>query len=112
MVINITGRHVEITDAIRGHVEGRLAGVMDEFPRIQSIHVVLNHEKQHRNIAEIVVQAPGPGTVGTREESHDMYVSIDAAVEKVAIQMRKWFDRVQDHHKGQGHRGPTAPAKA
>jgi putative sigma-54 modulation protein len=99
MKINLTGRHVEISDAIRKHIEARLEAAASEWPKIGSVHVVLNLEKQTRCIAEVVVQAPRHGTVEAREESHDMYRSVDQAIDKVDRQVRRWKEKMQDAHK-------------
>jgi putative sigma-54 modulation protein len=99
MNLTITGRHVEISDVVRKHVEERLANVSADWPRTQSVHVILNLEKQTLCIAEVVVQVPRHGTVEAKEESHDMYRSVDQAIEKVDRQIRRWKEKVQEAHK-------------
>ncbi len=96
MRISITGRHVEVTDALRDHVEQRMRARLGEFPRLQDAHVVLMVEK-HRHIAEVVVHVPHHGPVESRRESADMYQSIDQAVDHVELQIRKWFERRHEH---------------
>jgi putative sigma-54 modulation protein len=94
--ISVTGRHMEVTDAIRGHAEEKIARELAEFPRVQSVHVILAIEK-YRHIAEVVAQAPHHIHVEAKEESDDMYVSIDRAVEKLEKQLHKVWDKLQDH---------------
>ncbi len=96
MNISLTGRHVEITDALKEHVEEKLRRAFADFPRIESVRVVLNVEK-YRHIAEILVKAPHHAHAEAREETHDMYLSIDGAIEKVLHQMRRWADKAHDH---------------
>ncbi len=99
MVVNVTCRHVEVTDALREHVHEKIEHAFSDFPRTESVHVILGLEK-YRHLAELVVQAPGPGRVEAREESADMYASFDLAVEKAVKQMRRWHEKAQDHGKG------------
>jgi putative sigma-54 modulation protein len=94
--ISVTGRHMEVTDAIRGHAEEKITRELAEFPRVQSVHVILAIEK-YRHIAEVVVQAPHHIHLESKEESDDMYISIDRAVEKVEKQLHKVWDKLQDH---------------
>jgi putative sigma-54 modulation protein len=94
--ISVTGRHMEITDAIRDYTHGKLQHALAEFPRIESVHVILDVEK-YRHLAEIVVQAPNHIRVDARHESSDMYVSIDGAIEKTEKQLHKLWDKMQDH---------------
>ena len=96
MIVNVTGRHVEINDSLREHVEARLQAEFAGFPRIESVHVILMVEK-HRHVAEIVAQVPHHGTVEAKHESNDMYASIDAAIEKTAVQLRKWVEKRHEH---------------
>ena len=98
MQINVTGRHREITEAIRGYCVGKLEHALADVPRLTHVHVVLAVEK-HRQQAEIVLQALHH-TMEARAESDDLYASIDAAVEKVRRQVDKQRDRIADH-KGQ-----------
>ncbi len=96
MIVNVTGRHVEISDTLREHVESRLQAEFEGFPRIESVHVILMSEK-HRRVAEIVAQVPHHGIVEAKHESGDMYASIDAAIEKAAVQLRKWVEKRHEH---------------
>lgn len=96
MQITVTGRHMEVTDAIRDHTEEKITRELAEFPRVQSVHVILAIEK-YRHIAEVVAQAPHHIHVEAKEESDDMYASIDRAVEKLEKQLHKVLDKLQDH---------------
>jgi len=96
--INITGRHMEITDAIRTYVTDRLSRFEEDFPRVENVHVILNVEK-YRHMAEVVVQGGNHLRVESEETSDDMYVSIDGAVDKAEKQLRRARDKVQNHNK-------------
>ncbi len=99
MTIMITGRHMDITDTLRAHAEERMTHAAAEWPKVGDVHMVLNLEKQSRCIAEIVLKVPHHGTVEAKAESHDMYLSIDQAIEKADRQVRRWKEKVQDAHK-------------
>lgn len=96
MQISITGRHMELTDSLREYATSRLEKLNSEFPRLQSAQVVLDVEK-HRQMAEIVVHAPNHVVVDAKEETSDLYASIDGAVDKAEKQLRKIRDKMVDH---------------
>lgn len=96
MDIQVTGRHMEITEAIMNYARGKTEDELSAFPRVESVHVILNVEK-YRHSAEVCVQASNHLRLEGKVESDDMYASIDGAVEKVAKQMRKAKDKVQSH---------------
>ena len=96
MQISITGRHMELTDALREHAQSRLEKLNSEFPRLQTAHVVLDVEK-HRQLAELIVHAPNHVVVDAKDETSDMYASIDSAVDKATKQLRRIRDKMVDH---------------
>lgn len=98
MQISITGRHVNVTDNIKDHVNEKLERCLGVFPRIETIRVILDMEKRDY-VSEVVVQAANHIRVTAEEKSENMYDAIDRSVEHAERQMRKHRDKVQDHHK-------------
>lgn len=96
MKIHITARHMELTDAMREHAENRLEKLASEFPRLLSAQMVLDIEK-HRHLAELVVHAPNHVIVDAKDETSDLYASIDSAVDKASKQLRKVRDKMVAH---------------
>lgn len=96
MQTSITGRHMELTDALREHALSRLEKINTEFPRLQSAQVVLDVEK-HRQKAEVIVHAPNHLVVEADDETSDMYASIDGAMDKAEKQLRRARDKMVDH---------------
>ena len=45
MQINLTGHHVEITDALRNYVDSKFLKLERHFDHINNVHVILNVEK-------------------------------------------------------------------
>jgi len=98
MQVSITGRHVNVTDNIKDHVNEKLERCLGMFPRIETVHVILDMENRDY-VAEIVVQAANHIRVTSTEKSENMYDAIDRAAEHAERQLRKQRDKVQDHHK-------------
>jgi putative sigma-54 modulation protein len=96
MDITVTGRHVEATPALKEYAAKRLEHVGIDFPRILSAHFIFEVEK-FRHIAELVIQCGNHITIEARDISEDLYASIDAVVDKVARQMRKYKTKMQNH---------------
>ncbi len=95
MNTRISGRHLEVTDAIKAYIENALGKVTAHFDKVIDADVILSVEK-HRQIAEVNLHANGVRING-REESPDMYASVDAVMEKVERQVRKFKDRINRH---------------
>lgn len=104
--ITITGRHVEITEALREHVTERLGHACKLLDKITSTHVTISVEKS-RHLVEVVIHSHG-ATLHAKEETHDLYSSIDQAVDKIETQAKRLKDKIKDHkHLAE----PTAPAE-
>lgn len=95
MKITISGRHMEVTDAIRTHVEEALKRLESHFDKVIDADVVLEVEK-HRHIAEVNVHANGM-RVHCKESSLDMYSSVDAVIHKLERQCLKYKGRINRH---------------
>jgi len=98
MQVSITGRHVNVTDNIKAHLEEKVERCLGVFPRIESIRVVLDAEKRD-HVVEVVVQGGDRMRVSATERSENLYDAIDRSVEHAERQIRKMRDKVQDHHK-------------
>jgi putative sigma-54 modulation protein len=96
MDMTVTGRHVDVTPAIREYAGKKLDHIGIDFPRILSAHYILEVDK-FRHIAELVLQCGNHITIEAREVSEDLYASIDRVVDKVARQMRKYKTKIQRH---------------
>ena len=95
MNLSVTGRHVEVTDALKSYVEGGLTKLRTHFDKVIDANVVLSVEK-HRHIAEINLHANGIRIHG-KESSSDMYASVDAVLGKLDKQIRRFKDRINNH---------------
>lgn len=95
MNITITGRHMEMTDALKTYVEGGLGKITAHFDKVIDADVVLGVEK-HRHIAEVNLHANGI-RIHSKESSSDMYASVDSVMEKLDRQVRKYRDRINRH---------------
>jgi len=86
MSVDITGRHIEITEPLRKFATDRLErlrGVMDE---ILEAHFILTVEKHQRHAAELNIKTRSDFFHG-EEVSTDMYTSIAAVVDKCEKQI-------------------------
>lgn len=94
MQIIVTGRHVEVTDPIRTHIEKKMRKIRAYFDRIIDVRVVLSVEK-YRQFAEITISGGDGIRFHSREATDDMYVSIDKAIEKIERQLRRRTSKVR-----------------
>ena len=101
MNLKITSHHVEITPAMRSHLEDKLQRIKNHFDQVMTISAILsiNNEKEKdlRNHAEITLHLKGKDLFA---EAHngDMYHAMDLVVDKLDRQVLKHKEKVQAHH--------------
>jgi ribosomal subunit interface protein len=109
----VTGRHTEVQDRFRRHVEDKLEKVTQLAPRVQRIDVELSHENNRRQASacervEITVRDKGP-VVRAEACADDPYAALDLATTKLMERLRRSRDRRKVHH---GRHRPTSVHQA
>lgn len=96
MEFKISGRHLEITPAIREYAEQKTARLPRFFDRIQSISVIIDkHDPQHFEV-EIVVDIEHAKDIITKRTSEDVYAGIDKAVDKAERQLTDHKEKLRN----------------
>jgi putative sigma-54 modulation protein len=95
MKVDITGRHIEITEPIRRFATDRLERLRGIADEVMEAHMVLTVERHHqRHIAEVNIKTRHDFHHG-EEVSTDMYTSIAAVLDKVEKQILRSKGRNQ-----------------
>lgn len=97
MQIRLTGRHIDIGDALQEYAQDKLAGLQKHFDRIVDVHVNLSIDG-HLHKADVIVHASGV-TLKAQGEGKDLYEGIDKAEEKLGRQLEKYKGRLQQHSR-------------
>ena len=92
MNINVRGKNVQVTPALKDHVEKRIGKLGRFFDTEQEAQVTLTVEKDRHKI-EVTMPLNGYLLRG-EEETGDMYASIDSVVDKLEKQVEKYKTRV------------------
>lgn len=95
MKIKIAERHTDASTTLREYVVDKTEALERFFDRIVSVDVVLSVEKE-RQIADFHAHLTNRKMITAREESTDMYASIDLAVDKLRRQLVKFKDQLHD----------------
>ena len=95
MQLNVSGHHIDVTDALRGYVESKIEKIERHFDLVSDIDCVLTVEKL-RHKAEARVNVNG-GTIYADNTEEDMYAAIDGLVDKLERRVRKYKEKLVDH---------------
>ncbi len=96
MQINISGHHVDVTDALRQHVADKFQRIERHFDNVTDVQVILTVEKlEHK--AEATIHVSG-ATLFADSVEENMYAAIDSMTDKLDRQVRKHKEKITDHH--------------
>ena len=100
MPIVVTGRHVEVTQAMRDYAIKKIEGLHLDYPRIIEAKVILDVQT-HRNQqkAEIILFCANHIVIEADSTTDDAYASIDESIAKIARRMRKFKTRMLKSHR-------------
>ncbi len=98
MDITISGRHVDITEAMRTHAREKVSKLGKYSTHLMRAKVTLViHGDRHT--AEIVATVRGHSELVAKCETHDMYVAIDRATNKIEKQLHRLEERFRSRRQ-------------
>lgn len=96
MQLSVTGHHVEVTEPLREYVTSKIQKIARHFDLVSDVHCILKVEKL-RHTAEATISVNG-GKIYADATEEDMYAAIDGLVDKLDRQVRKYKEKLGDHH--------------
>jgi putative sigma-54 modulation protein len=106
MNLNLTGRHLEITPAIREHVLSKLDKMKRHFDNVIDINVILSVDKLIQK-AEANVHVSGK-TIFAETEDSNLYVAIDTLVDSLDRQVLKHKEKFTARRHDESGKHSTA----
>jgi len=95
MNIQLTGRHLDITPAIREYVTGKFGKIKRHFDNVIDVNVILSVEKLKQK-AEATVHISGKD-VFVECDDENLYAAIDALVDRLDRQVIKHKEKISSH---------------
>ena len=100
MQLSISGRHIDVTDALKDYVTGKLTKLERHYDHITNIHVVLSVDKVDQR-AEATAHVSG-AELFADAVSEDLYAAVDMLADKLDRQVIKHKERLIERHHGRG----------
>lgn len=96
MRIQITGRHVGVTEAMKEYAREKVEKLEKLHGRVTRAEVTMD-AGHDRKVVEILLHVGGADLVA-KAESPDMYAAVDLVEEKLARQLVRHKQKRTDHH--------------
>lgn len=103
MNIIVTGRHLEVTSALKTYAEKKIKKIGRYLSNISEAVVTISVEK-YRHKAEVLLKVNGV-LIQAEGVTGEVYSSIDEVVEKLERQIKKYKEKLVSHRKSEGKAG-------
>jgi len=100
MNLIITGKHIEITKALREYIKNKFIKIINNFDHVIDAKFTLSVEKLN-NIVDVTIHLPHLD-INAKSINLDMYQAIDSVINKIDRQVLKYKEKYKDHHQSEG----------
>lgn len=102
MNISLTGRHVELTEPIKTHMNASIETLGKYNMDIISVNIIATTQtkkgKEH-SVVEYVINLAHKNSIVIKQSDQDLYAAIDLATARAQKALRRMHDKDSHHHK-------------
>ncbi len=100
MQVTVKGLHLDVGDALKTHAQTVLGTMAEKYFGGQvDATVTFNKEKNHRYLALISIRLSRGDVLEASAQGAEIYPAFDSAAEKLATRLRRYKDKLRDHHR-------------
>jgi len=99
MRYQISGKQIDIGEALQTHVKAELGDILDKYAQRPTDANVIFSKSAHEFVCETVVHLSTGLTASARAHATEIYAAFDSCCEKMDKQLRRYKRRLKDHHK-------------
>jgi len=104
--MNISIRHGHVSDATQATIQEKLERLTRLYDGAGVIEMIVDMEHRDQPTVDLKVTAKKHDFVAVAD-GENLLAAVDAAIDKMEQQLRKHKEKVQDRHRGAGHREVT-----
>ncbi len=99
MQYQITGKQIDIGEALQTHVKTCVDEVIGKFSGRPTDANVVFSKSGHEYVCETTIHLSTGMSVAAKGHDHEIYASFDKGCEKIEKQLRRYKRRLKDHHR-------------
>lgn len=99
MRIQVTGKHIDVGDALRTHVEQRIPELVGKYASRPVESAVIFSKDRHELIVDASVHLSTGLTVQAQGRASEIYAAFEGALERMEKQLRRYKRRLKDHNR-------------
>ncbi|KIC35990.1 MULTISPECIES: ribosome hibernation-promoting factor, HPF/YfiA family [unclassified Leisingera] len=99
MRYKISGKQIDIGDALQVHVQNELGSAVQKYAERPTDATVVFSRSAHEYVCEATVHLSTGLSAQAKAHETEIYAAFDACCEKMEKQLRRYKRRLKDHHK-------------
>ncbi|SPH23612.1 Ribosome hibernation promotion factor [Defluviimonas aquaemixtae] len=99
MRYRISGKQIDVGDALQTHVQGELGETVEKYSQRPTDATVIFSRDAHEFICETTVHLSTGLTAAAKGQAHEIYAAFEECREKMDKQLRRYKRRLKDHHR-------------
>ncbi len=99
MQYQISGKQINIGDALQTHVRDELGSVVQKYAERPTNAQVIFSKSAHQYVCEATVHLSTGLTAQAKAHATEIYAAFDSCSEKMEKQLRRYKRRLKDHHR-------------
>ncbi len=101
MRIDIIGKHMDVTDAIRAYADQKAAKLPKHYDGVQLVTLRLEPDPRNKGFrAEVIADVQHHDDFVADVHHADLYAAIDEAIDKVARQLTTFKEKLKQNKRG------------
>ena len=97
MLFTITGKHIEITQAIKAYAQEKTRKLPRYYNSINQIEVIINGSEGGKPSVEIIARGEHSNVFVAKEMGEDTYACIDLVARKLERQLKRKKGKQRNH---------------
>ena len=99
MRYQISGKQIDIGEALQTHVKAELGEVVDKYAQRPTEAVVVFWRVAHEHVCEAVIHLSTGLTAQAKGHATEIYAAFESCREKMDKQLRRYKRRLRHHHR-------------
>lgn len=99
MRYQISGRSIDIGEALQTHVKAELGEVVDKYAQRPTDTVVVFSKVAHEHVCEAIIHLSTGLTAQAKGHATEIYAAFESCREKMDKQLRRYKRRLRSHHR-------------
>jgi ribosomal subunit interface protein len=99
MRYQISGKHIDIGEALQTHVKSELGEVIEKYAQRPTDAMIIFSKSAHEYVCESVIHLSTGLSASAKGHSTEIYAAFESCREKMEKQLRRYKRRIRNHHQ-------------